>query len=82
MTARLLSLFLARRRIRERDPATVYLPLAESMLHDSNNDCRWQAAIVIGESIRADPDAVWQIVREYGDSKDHDMRSAMACVLL
>ena len=52
------------------------------MLRDSDGNCRWQAAIVIGESIEADPDAVWRIVLEHGDSQDQDMRSAMACVLL
>ena len=79
---RLLGLFLMRRRITEGDPASAYLPLARQMIGGSDGNCRWQAAIVVGESIAADPDAVWRVVWEHGDSKDEDMRRAIACVLL
>ena len=79
---RLLSLLLMRRRIAEGDPASAYFPLAERMIRDPDGNCRWQAAIVVAESIATDPDAVWQVVLEHGDSKDEDMRRAVACVLL
>ncbi len=79
---RLLGLFLMRRRITAGDPASAYLPLAKRMIGDPDGNCRWQAAIVVGESIATDPDDVWQVVLEHGDSKDEDLRRAMACVLL
>ncbi len=79
---KLLSLFLMRRRISGGDPASAYLSLARSLIRDSDSNCRWQAAIVVGESIATDPDAVWQVVLEHGEPKDEDMRSALACVLL
>ena len=79
---KLLSLFLMRRRIAEGDPASAYLCLAKPLIRDSDSNCRWQAAIVVGESIATDPGAVWQVVLECGEPKDADMRSAIACVLL
>jgi hypothetical protein len=79
---KLLCLFLMRRRIAEGDPASTYLSLARPLIRDSDSNCRWQAAIVVGESIATDPDAVWQVVLECGEPKDADMRSAIAFVLL
>jgi hypothetical protein len=79
---RLLGLLLARRQIERGEPASRYFELARWMVPDTENDCRWQAMIVIGESIASNPDAVWEIVCEYGDSADSDMRTAMATVLL
>jgi hypothetical protein len=79
---RVLSLFLMRRRIAAGDAATTYLPRARQMIRDSDGNCRWQATIVVGESIKIDPDAVWQVVLEHGDSEDDDLRRAIACVLL
>jgi hypothetical protein len=52
------------------------------MVSDPENNCRWQAAIVVGTNIESAPDEMWKVVRECGDSEDEDMRSAMATVLL
>ena len=37
---------------------------------------------MIGESIHVDPEAVWDVVREFGDDPDNDMRMAVATCLL
>jgi len=47
-----------------------------------DNNCRWQSLIVIAELIESDPDSVWDIVNECGDSDDDDMRMAIAKILL
>jgi hypothetical protein len=59
-----------------------YFDLAKSLVRDSNNDCRWQALIVIGEYIQSQPEAVWQVIQEFGVSPDDDMRTAVATVLV
>lgn len=79
---RLLALMIVRRKIREDADPRDYFAFAYKMITDSDNNCRWQAVIVIGESIKTDPDAVWKVVSEFGDSEDEDMRNAIACVLL
>jgi hypothetical protein len=79
---RLLGLVLMRREIGRGDSASEYFEIAEGMVTDSHNTCRWQSIIVIGESIDDDPDRVWEVARRYGDSKDEDMRLAIAKVLL
>ena len=71
-----------RREIGRGDLASKYFDIAESMIDDSHNTCRWQSIIVIGESMDDDPDRIWNVVKRYGDSKDEDMRSAIATVLL
>jgi len=52
------------------------------MIDDSNNTCRWQALIVVGEFIKTHPDDVWPVIEQYGQHKDKDMRTGVACVLL
>jgi hypothetical protein len=79
---RLLSLVLMRRQIDKGDPPSVYLPLAQEMVREPDGNCRWQAAIVVGESLETDADAVWQVVREHGDAEDADLRMAIATILL
>ncbi len=79
---RLLSLVLIQRQIERGADGRVYLPLARRMVSDAENNCRWQAAIVVGMSIESVPDEVWKVVREHGDSEDEDMRSAIATILL
>jgi len=79
---RLLALFVMRRQTAEQRLDVDYLELAKSLIEDENNDCRWQALIVIGEFIPADPEAVWRVVARYGVSDDPDMRMAVATVLL
>ena len=79
---RLLALMLARRQIRTGVPPGDFFQFARRLITDRDNNCRWQAVIVVGESIDSNPDAVWNIVAAFGDSRDDDMRSAIACVLL
>jgi len=59
-----------------------YFELARSLIGDADNDCRWQAIIVVGEFLQENPEAVWQVICEYGISEDFDMRVAIAIVLL
>lgn len=44
--------------------------------------CRWQAFNAIANGIPAEPELVWQIIAEFGSSKDSDMRAGVATVLL
>ena len=76
------ALYLMRRQIEERGHQIAYLRLARSLIGDRSNKCRWQALIVVGEFIKIAPDAVWNIARKYGVSKDEDMRNGVATVLL
>jgi hypothetical protein len=80
--ARLRALTLARCRIDLGDSPDLYFEFARSLVRDSDNNCRWQAVIVIGESIVTNPEGVWQVVAEFCNSSDDDMRAAIACVLL
>ena len=59
-----------------------YFSLAKRMIDDPDNDCRWQAIIIVGEFIETHPSGVWKVVVRYGRSEDDDMRSAVATVLL
>jgi len=79
---RLLGLLLARRRIERGDLPGDYLALGQSLVADADNNCRWQALIVVGENVKSDPEAVWAVVERFGDSPDDDMRTGVACVLL
>ncbi|MBI1225424.1 MAG: hypothetical protein GC192_09330 [Bacteroidetes bacterium] len=55
---------------------------AKTIIEDKNNDCRWQALIVCSEFMERFSDEVWDIILNYGNSEDDDMRSAIATVLL
>lgn len=79
---RLRSLLTVRRQIHAGGLRQGYFHLAKRCVDDIDNNCRWQALIIIGEFIEICPDAVWQIVEEYGSHKDHDMRMGAATVLL
>ena len=79
---RLYGLCLARRRIEEGESPDRYLEMASGLVEDPDNNCRWQAAIIVGESIESDPGAVWNVVERFGDSVDEDMRAAIATILL
>ena len=59
-----------------------YLRLARRMIDDPNNNCRWQALIVVGEFIEDHPDETWRVVKRYAVHEDSDMRMGVACVLL
>jgi len=72
----------AMRRRAEKFPLPQLFTFAENLVKDPDNNCRWQAMIVIGEFIPSDPESVWRIVCQYGESTDEDMRTCVACVLL
>lgn len=79
---RLLALALMRKQIAEGESPLAYFSLACGLIADADNDCRWQALIVVGELIGSYPQEVWQVVADYGDHPDEDMRTGVACVLL
>ena len=79
---RLRGLFLVRRQIDELGPHPEYLELGRTRIDDPDNDCRWQALIVVGEFIETAPEIVWEVAQTYGQSEDDDMRMGVACVLL
>jgi hypothetical protein len=78
---RLLALLLMREELRDGEPKT-YFSIARRAIRDRDNNCRWQALIVVGEFIPYDPDAVWRVVARYAESKSQDMRVAVTVVLL
>lgn len=80
--SRLFGLALARKRIEAGDDPSEYYEFARRLVADADNDCRWQAVIVVGELVDSDPEAVWDVVEQFGDSPDSDMRTAVATVLL
>ena len=79
---RLFALALMWKQIKKGDDPSGYYDLARSLVGDADNNCRWQALVVIGELIESRPQDVWDVVAKHGDSKDADMRTAIACVLL
>jgi hypothetical protein len=79
---RLVALCLARNRIDAGDDPAAYFEFARALVTDADNNCRWQALIVVGENKYDNHEAVWQVVAEHGDSADRDMRDGIACVLL
>jgi hypothetical protein len=79
---RLRALWLMRRQIEERGVRRTYFEMARRLIGDPDNDCRWQALIVAEVFTETQPEAVWEIVREYGGSADEDMLDGIACVLL
>ncbi len=79
---RLQALRLMRQQIDAGIPPSSFFAVARSFIDDPDNACRWQAIIVVGESIEGNPEGVWQVICEYGVSEDEDMRAAVATVLL
>lgn len=59
-----------------------FFDLALPLIGDDDNNCRWQALIVVGECIESHPDEVWPVIQEYGVSADADMRDGVSTVLL
>jgi len=47
-----------------------------------NDDPRWQAIIEVGQYITTNPNSVWRFICKWGNHKQDDLRSAIACVLL
>jgi hypothetical protein len=79
---RLVGLLLLRRKLERLGRRRDYFVLARSMIDDPDNDCRWQAMVVVGEFCGSRPDLVWPVIRAYGGSRDEDMRMCVAVVLL
>jgi hypothetical protein len=79
---RLFALMVMRRQMETRGPVRGYFPLAKRLIRDANNNCRWQALIVVGEFIKEMPEVVWPIVLRFGSCDDEDMRAGVATVLL
>lgn len=71
-----------RQQIESGIPSSSFFNLARSLITDPDNDCRWQAVIVVGEDIEENPEPVWQVICQFGVSEDEDMRAAVATVLL
>ena len=59
-----------------------WFDLAKTMVVDSDNTCRWQALIAIDPGIQIQPEWVWEVILEFGDTEDEDMQAAIGCVLL
>ncbi|MDY7109523.1 MAG: hypothetical protein SYC29_12885 [Planctomycetota bacterium] len=79
---RLLALLLMRGEMGDGDPIDEFFDSARDLIEDENNNCRWQALIVIGYFIDSRPEDVWRIIEQYGVSDDDDMRTGVGCVLL
>ena len=79
---RLLALVRIRQQIERSGLRTSYFSLAEPLTLDPDSTCRWQATIVIGEFIETQPDKVWRVARELGQSPKPDIRVAASTVLL
>lgn len=79
---RRVGLLLLRRKLERRGRRRVCFALARSMVEDADDNCRWQAMIVVGEFCGSRPDLVWPVIRAYGGSRDADMRMCVAVVLL
>lgn len=79
---RLLALALMRKQIASGDDPREYFPVARRLIADPDNNCRWQSLIVIAELIESEPDLVWDVVSQFGDFDDDDMRAAIATILL
>jgi len=56
--------------------------LTIDIIEDKDNDCRWQSLIVCSEFMEVATDEIWEIILEYGNSNDEDMRSVVATILL
>ncbi len=78
---RLRRLFKMREQITGQPPKG-YFSLAKRLIGDSDNDCRWQSLIVIGEYVQSNPQDVWRIILKHGESDDEDMRMGVATCLL
>jgi hypothetical protein len=78
---RLLALLLIRKQANNK-PLKAYYSLSKKHIEDSDNNCRWQSLIIIGEYINKYQDDIFNIIIKYGSSEDQDMRMAIATVLL
>jgi len=79
---RLLALALMKKQIMLGGDPRDYFELARKLVKDNDNNCRWQSLFVIADLIEFESELVWEVICEFGDSPDDDMRSAIACVCL
>lgn len=63
-------------------PSTEYFKVVKPLLDDRDNDCKWQAFIVMGSYMETMPEETWEIILRYGSGTDYDTRSAVATVML
>lgn len=56
--------------------------IARRLLKDCDNDCRWQAGIIVGDYIEDCPSEVWEVMLEYGPDADDDMLDLLGTVVL
>jgi hypothetical protein len=78
---RLLALLLMREQLLEGKPEA-YLGMARGAVEDTDNNCRWQALIVVSEFIPYNAEAVWRVAARYAESRSKDMRTAVTVLLL
>jgi hypothetical protein len=77
-----VALVRIRRQIEATGQRKGYFDLATKVTQDRDRTCRWQATIVIGEFIEADPERVWRVAKTLATSPNADIRMAAATVLL
>jgi hypothetical protein len=68
--------------IEKEGPDLELFRLAERMIPDPSNNCRWHAVITVGEMILTYPDRIWRIIKRYGVNRDEDMRVCIGVCLL
>jgi hypothetical protein len=79
---RLVALMIMQTRASEHHSIRPYLDTARRLIHDADNNCRWQALILVGEGIAREPELVWEVISEEGSFYDDDMRMGVATILL
>lgn len=79
---RLSTLYNLREEIAKNGLTDEIFELALNQISDSDNECRWQAIIIIGEFLKSKQAEIWKVIMTYGSSTDDDMRMAIACILL
>lgn len=79
---RLSALLHIRRSIESSGQQNELFELAKIHITDSDNDCRWQSIIIIGQFLDNRQQDIWEIILHFGSSNDSDMRTAIATILL
>jgi hypothetical protein len=79
---RLAALRVMQSRAQLSDSIERYFEVARRLIRDADNNCRWQALILVGAGVEREPDLVWEVVATEGGSRDSDMRAGVATVLL
>jgi hypothetical protein len=80
--ARLRALLHIRQTIESGGQQNELFELAKNHITDSDNDCRWQSIIIIGQFLDIRQQDIWEIILRFGSSNDSDMRTAIATILL